>query len=116
MAAEKAGVPAVVNVCEGFIPQALATAKIGGVPWLRVVNYPGHIDLYAIEERNRYIPDVVAPGNDKALSTQIPAADATGVDEPSETTVAFKGSFEGVLKYYQRKMWSDGLPIVPPTP
>ena len=37
------------------------------------------------------------------------------VSEPPETTIVFKGTFEEVLNFYREKMWSDGLPIVPPT-
>ena len=35
--------------------------------------------------------------------------------EQPETDIAFKGTFDEVLKYYRDKMWSDGLPIIPPT-
>jgi len=115
MAAERAGVPAVANVCEGFIPEAQATAKLGGLPWLPVVNYPGHIDLYSLDQRNKYISELVGPGNAKALSSPISASAAAAASEAPETAVAFKGTFEEVNKYYKDKMWTDGLPIVPPT-
>jgi hypothetical protein len=115
MAAERLGIPAVANTCEGFVPQAKATASLGGEPWLNVVNYPGHIDLYTLEERNKYIAELVAPGNDAALTTQIPAAASAPSKEPPMTDVAFTGTFEEVNQYYKEKMWSDGLPIVPPT-
>ena len=78
-----------------------------------VVYYPGHIDTYDLEQRETYISELVAPGNDKALTTQIEAA-AAAVEAP-ETAVAFKGTFDAVLTYSQEKMWSDGLPIIPPT-
>jgi hypothetical protein len=115
MAVERAGVPAVVNVCEGFIPQAKETASMGGLPWLNIVNYPGHIDLYTLEERDKYISELVAPGNVKALTTPIPAAAAVAKAEPPETAITFKGTWEDVLTHYREKMWSDGLPIIPPT-
>ena len=35
--------------------------------------------------------------------------------EQTETTIAFKGTFDEVLKHYFDKMWHEGLPIVPPT-
>jgi hypothetical protein len=35
--------------------------------------------------------------------------------EPPETTIVFTGTLEAVLKRYREKMWTDGLPIVPPT-
>jgi len=115
MAVERAGVPAVENVCEGFVPQAKATAELGGEPWLNVVNYPGHIDLYTAEQRNKYIAENVSPGNEKALTTQIPAAAVAAKVEAPETTIAFKGTWEEVLTKYREQMWSDGLPIIPPT-
>ena len=115
MAVEAAGVPAVVNTCEGFRRQAGEIASMGGQPWLPVVYYPGHIDTYSLEQRKIYISELVGPGNDNALTTQIEAAAAAGVAEAPETTVVFKGTFEEVLDSYREKMWSDGLPIIPPT-
>ncbi len=115
MAAEKAGVPAVENVCEGFIKEAKEIGQLGGYPWVRVVNYPGHIDTYTLEERNKYIAEKVAPGIIDALTTPIPAEAIAGTSEPSETAVVFKGTWEQVLDFYREKQWSDGLPIVPPT-
>lgn len=114
MAAERAGVPAVADVCEGFIAEANETAKLGGLPWLPVVNYPGHIDLYSLEQRNKYISELVGPRNAQALTQPIEKT-AMGAMEPPETEIAFKGTFEEVNKYYKEKMWTDGLPIVPPT-
>lgn len=32
-----------------------------------------------------------------------------------ETSIVFRGTFEEVLRYYHKKMWTDGLPIIPPT-
>ncbi|HUV53460.1 MAG TPA: hypothetical protein VMW64_10375 [Dehalococcoidia bacterium] len=113
MAAERAGVPAVVNTCQEFVTQAHEVNKLGGLPWEPVVMYPGHIDTYSLEQRLTYISELVAPGNEEALTTPIEAAAA--VAEPPETTIAFKGTFEEVLDFYREKMCSDGLPIIPPT-
>ena len=114
MAAERAGVPAVVNTCEGFKTQGQRIGALGGLPWEPVVIYPGHIDTYDLETRARYISELVAPGNEEALTTQI--EEGAAVPEPPETTISFKGTFDEVLNYYHlEKMWSDGLPIVPPT-
>jgi len=86
MAIEAAGIPTVVNTCEAFITQSKAIGALGGVPWVNVVVYPGHIDTYSVEERNKYIAEDIVPGSEKALTTQIPATAATGVAQPPETT------------------------------
>ena len=113
MVAERAGVPAVINTCENFINQAHAVSALGGVPYIPVVNYPGHIDTYDLATRETYISELVAPGIEEALTTPIEAAGAA-VTVP-ETAVVFKGTFEEVLADYREKMWTDGLPIIPPT-
>ncbi|HUW13556.1 MAG TPA: hypothetical protein VM537_27785 [Anaerolineae bacterium] len=84
------------------------------------VFYPGHIDTYDLEQRDIYTSELVAPGNENALTTQIELAAGAAVEPPETEPVVFPDSttgatFEGVLTYYQQKMWSEGLPIIPPT-
>jgi hypothetical protein len=35
--------------------------------------------------------------------------------EPGERDVVFAGTFEEVNEHFLRNLWSDGLPVVPPT-
>ena len=114
LAAERAGVPAVVNTCESFVVQAHSIAGLGGEPWLPVVFYPGHIDTYDLETRETYISELVAPGTEEALTTQIAGA-AAAAEAPETAPIMIKGTWDDVLTYYREKMWSDGLPIIPPT-
>ena len=114
MVAENMGIPAVVNTCEEFAKQAHGIFDLGGMPWAQVVYYPGHIDTYDLATRETYISELVAPGNEEALTTQIEAGGAAAVEAP-ETAVAFKGTFDEVNGFFGGKLWSDGLPVVPPT-
>jgi len=115
MAAERAGVPAVLNTCEEFVSQAHAIAALGGVGYIPVVNYPGHIDTYSLEVRNTYISELIEPGNEEGLTTQVEGGAAAAV-EPLETTpIIIKSTWDDVITYYRERQWTDGLPIVPPT-
>ena len=114
MAAEQAGYPSVVNVCEMFEAQGHGIGELGGMAWLPLAVYPGHIDGYDLETRNRYISEEVAPGSEEALTTQISGA-AAAVADSLETDVFFTGTFDEVIDEYLDKSWTEGLPIVPPT-
>jgi len=82
---------------------------------LSIVHFPGHIDTYSLEQRETYISEQVGPGDEEALTTQIEAAAAAGVEEPPETDVIFTGTWQEVMTHYNHEMWSDKLPIVPPS-
>jgi hypothetical protein len=112
--AERAGIPCVSLVCQGFAGQASSTAAGLGFTDLNVAVMPGHVNMQTYEELKNNILDVTVAQVVKGLtesSTQRP--DETR--EPGPRDIVFTGSFDEVNDFYYEREWSDGLPIVPPT-
>jgi hypothetical protein len=83
------------------------------MPTLPVALIPGHAGAQSAEELRRNVREVTARQVMDNLLRQ-PEAGAP-VAEPAAREIVFSGSFEEVNRYFYRKEWSDGLPIVPPT-
>ncbi|HZP36023.1 MAG TPA: UGSC family (seleno)protein [Methylomirabilota bacterium] len=113
--AERAGVPTASLVCEGFIGQAATTSVGLGLPGLPTALVPGHVDVQSPEELRRNVAAVTVDAVIRNL-TEAPAAVAGAVVEPAPGDIVFEGTFDEVNRYFYENDWSDGLPIVPPTP
>ena len=112
-AAEKAGVRAVSIVATGFLRQAAAIARTLGVENMAVAEYPGVPMVDSREEMRRKVEEVLAANVVRGLGT--PAAKASKPAEPEPRDVVFKGTLDEVQEFFYKSMWSDGLPIIPPT-
>lgn len=111
--AEKAGVPSASLVCEGFLGQAKSTAWGLGIPDIRTAMVPGHPDVQSNEELERNIVSVTVDRVVEALTGA--GVSAQKAAEPAPADVVFEGTYDEVNRYYYENLWSDGLPIVPPT-
>jgi hypothetical protein len=110
---EKLGIPTASIIGSGFLKQAEVVAKGLGVP-LAMGVYPGAPMVDSEQELRRKVEEVLAPGLLKALTGEVPgAADARA--EPDSREAVFSGTFDEVQEHFHRQLWSDGLPIVPPT-
>ena len=113
---EKLGIPTVSIIGSGFVKQAQVVIKGLGVP-LAVGVYPGapmvdgDAELAAKVEKN-LAPELVA-GLTRDLAR--PAAPARADSEPARGQIVFSGNFDEVQDYFHEQLWSDGLPVVPPT-
>jgi len=114
--AEKAGIPSVVITTTGFTNIAKAAGKAEGVSGLRVAEYPGAVGVHseALVEKNvenvlfdRIVSELTAP---RAGDDRIALGAVRGANE-----IVFEGSFEEIDDYFKRQLWTDELPIVPPT-
>lgn len=119
LAAEYAGIPAVVVGAESFIPQIESTGYNRGVPVVRTAAYPGAFANDTTEEQERKAREILYPQVVTGLTTQITqdekdriAGDAAGVNYDD---VVFTGSYQRVQEFYEVNEMSDGLPVVPPT-
>ncbi len=109
---EEAGVPSASLVCEGFLTQATAVNRGLGFN-LPVAKVPGHTGAQDKEELRRNILEVTV---DEVIENLTRAGTETEEEsEPGARDVVFSGSFDEVNRYFTRREWSDGLPIVPPT-
>jgi len=114
------GIPAITLACTGFGKQARIVGQDFGFYEFRVAEYPGHISTHSRETRLTNYRKVVLPQVLKLLmestteKKQSPGPAAKKL-EPGPKDIVFRGSFEEVNQFFYENLWSDGLPIVPPT-
>jgi hypothetical protein len=114
---ECAGVPAVGIICKGFMTSARLVGEAEGLAGMRLLEYPppnmGVQSAGEIHERAAgMLEDLIA-----ALTR--PSATAAAAPPPRKQAkpadVVFKGDLNEVNEFFRRNVWSDGLPIMPPT-
>jgi hypothetical protein len=114
--AEKAGIPSVVVTTTGFTNIAKAVGKAEGISNLRVAEYPGAVGVHpeALIEKNvesvlfdRIVDELTKP---RAGEDQIALGAVRGASE-----IVFEGTFDEINDYFKQQLWSDELPIIPPT-
>ena len=119
LAAECAGIPAVVVGAEAFVPQIESTGYNRGVPVVRTAAYPGAFASDTTEEQQRKAREVLYPQIVTALTTQITQDEidriAGEIASKKYDDIVFTGSFERVQQFYEVGEMSDGLTVVPPT-
>jgi hypothetical protein len=111
--AERAGVPSVSIITTPFMQQAGVVSKGVGLPSLPIAEYPGVPMTDG--------PDAVAT-KVEALLPQLVAGLAgardsarTAVAEPAPRDVVHRGTLDEIQEHFHAHLWSDGLPIIPPT-
>lgn len=112
-ACERAGYPTSSLVAEGFLGQAAATSVGLGMPNLPVATIVGHPGAQSVEEIRSHVARVTAAQVIDNLTRQPDQIELA--TEPGPRDIVFTGSFEEVNAHFYEKLWSDGLPIVPPT-
>src|SRR5580704_1178357 len=125
---EQAGVPAVAVGSAHFEVLGHTMADVMGVPFVPIVSYPGVPLSDTAEEFLRKVTEVVAPAVVDALirePTRDPMTSAVadkqydgtvGAQARRPAEIVFRGSLDAVHDYFLDRYWTDGLPIVPPTP
>ncbi len=116
---EKVGIPTVTIATTDFVGLAKTTAKQEGaanLPFVVVKHPVGGIGLSAVQKKAKdAFPEILK------LATEWQPEKATGKTTVKGTvypasTIEVKGTVDDVNKYFFEKGWSNGLPIVPPTP
>jgi hypothetical protein len=115
MSVEELDTPVVLLANPGFVRDAQSAASNKGMPVIRTL--PLNV---ACEST---VPEDINAGTSEALPAIIDALTRPLTDHeksPDESTeppsrIAFKGNYEDVNRFFYRKGWGDGLPIVPPT-
>ena len=115
--AERAGIPSVVVTTTGFTSIARAVGKSEGISDLRVAEYPGavgvHPDALVVQNVEKVLFDrIVDELTRPRQGEERLAPEALGRSDE----IVFEGGFDEVNEYFAGRQWSDGLPIVPPTP
>lgn len=118
IAAEYIGIPSVMIAAPGFDSQAKTTAYNNGVPVLRVAVYPGAFASHTDEELKQNTREVLWPQIVEALTTPISIQEYVSNQqmEPTDPQAPiFSGTIDEINEFYNDMMWSDGMPIIPPT-
>jgi len=110
---EKLGIPTASIIGSGFLKQAEVVSKGLGVP-LAIGVYPGAPMVDSEAELIRKVEESLAPGLLEGLIGKIQTLENED-EQPDIKKVVFSGTLDDVQDYFYQKMWTDGLPIIPPT-
>jgi hypothetical protein len=108
--------PVVMLVNQGFANDAESAARGRGMPYIKVVATKVPCESTVIEDIEAGI-DEAWDRIVKALGSPLTAEEIKPVPHKTEKTerVVFKGNLEEVNRFFYRRGWTDGLPIIPPT-
>ena len=118
IAAEYIGIPSVMIAAPGFDSQAKTTAYNNGIPVLRVAVYPGAFASHTEEQLKENTREVLWPQILEMLIDPITQEEIDENSQPEPTDPqepVFSGTIDEVNEFYNDMLWSDGMPIVPPT-
>ncbi len=110
---EKLGIPTVTIIASGFLKQAKLIMQGLGVP-LAIGSYPGAPMVDSEKQVARKVADILAPDTIRGLTAEVPRLDMA-VAEPDPEQIVHSGSLDEIQDYFDRQLWSDGLPVIPPT-
>jgi len=110
---EKLGIATVSIIASGFLKQAEVISKGLGVP-LAIGCYPGAPMVDSIEQLARKVDDTLAPALIGKLTGDVPRQQVAGA-EPQSGAIVCSGTLDEIQERFDLELWSDGLPIVPPT-
>jgi hypothetical protein len=106
----------VVLANEGFVPDGRSAASSKGMPSVRIVSEKVPCECSEQEVADAEIAAVMDKIVD-ALTKPLSAEEANPAPKKKEqpARVAFRGALEEVNRFFYKRGWGDGLPIVPPT-
>ena len=113
---EEAGIPTVAVACAGFVRAARLVARAGGLPAIRLLEYP--LPNIGAQTRDElYLSSLPLIDELVSLLTHAPVGEKENKSTNTATppTIVFKGNLLEVNDHFQERVWSDGLPIIPPT-
>jgi hypothetical protein len=108
--------PAVVLANEGFVPDGQSACSSKGMPAVRIVPETVPCECSEQEEADAGIR-LAIPNIIEALSRPLSAHEAAPPPREKEepARAVFSGQLEEVNRFFYKRGWGDGLPIVPPT-
>lgn len=111
--AERAGIPSVSIVTTPFREQAVVVAKGVGMPALPIAEYPG-VPMTDGPEAVRAKVETLLPQIVAGLARPVETARAETA-EPGPRDIVFRGTLDEVQALFYQNLWTDGLPVIPPT-
>jgi hypothetical protein len=115
--AEKLGIPSVVVTLTGFTRVAHQAAKAMGLPDLRIAEYPGAVGVHPEDLVRKNVEEVLFHRIIEGLTGTAAGGGETVVAPGRKADeIVFRGDADAVQEYFRQQQWTDGLPIIPPTP
>src|SRR5262249_19258181 len=116
VAAEKAGIPSVSIVATPFLPIARAVSQGLGLKKPVIAEYPGVPMLDTEEQLRGHVVDELLPQIVEGLCRRPESDPSAGASsEPQPRDAVFRGNLREVHEFFYDRLWTDGLPIIPPT-
>jgi hypothetical protein len=112
---EEMGKPAIVLVNDAFVNDAKSAASSRGMPGIRAVSENVPCECIVEEQIKPLISDAIdsiVAAITKPL-TEEERSPQKVIEKPSR--IAFKGNLEEVNRFFYKRGWTVGLPIIPPT-
>jgi len=113
---EEMNTPAVALCNKDFLTDARSAASSKGMPGLRVVSETVPCECNVMEQIEAGVSasmDDIVAALTKPLTEEEKFPKQKEVEELPR--IVFKGSLEEVNRFFYRRGWTDGLPIIPPT-
>jgi len=111
--AEQAGVRSVSVVTTAFMAHAQAAARGLGIRTSAIAEYPGVIPTESPADFDRKIRTLLVDRIIDGFAAPMEAIERP--PEPAPRDIVFRGDYEAVQEHCLRELWSDGLPVTPPT-
>ena len=108
--------PTAVLCSKSFVSDAKSAASSKGMPGIRIVPEsvpPEWTIMEEIQSGVTVVMDDIAAALTKPLTAEEKSPKPEGVEKPSR--IIFKGNLEEVNRFFYKRGWADGLPIIPPT-
>ena len=100
----------------GFTKIAQSIGKAEGISDLRVAEYPGAVGVHAEALVEKNVENVLFDRIVGCLTQPRAGESKDAVSTRRGDEIVFEGSFETINDHFKAQLWSDELPIVPPTP
>jgi hypothetical protein len=113
---EGKGKPTATFVYKYFANDAASAASSKGMPQIRVIPEPIVSESTVVEEIESGIAsvmDTVVATLTRPLTTEEKSPRSREIEKLSR--IVFKGNLEEVNRFFYKRGWTDGLPIIPPT-
>ena len=113
---EEMGTPTVGLINKGFMSDARSAASSRGWPGIRFVSETVPSECNVMEEIEAALDEAmgaILSGLSRPLTPDEESPKPRGNRDLSR--IVFKGSLEEVNRFFYRRGWGDGLPLIPPT-
>jgi hypothetical protein len=97
----------------GFLGQGKAVAQALGIQNIALAEYPGISTIDSNDKLYKKVTETLVKNIIGGFTRQgeVTATSA----EPGPKDIVFGGSLDEVQEYFHKNLWTDGLPIIPPT-